>query len=233
MIFILFVLTKQRKNLKIEEKNYSLSFLENGEFCNKTTILEEGFICCNSIPCNKYCYIEEEEEFCISPKKVWFCFQDGQDLFLLMNYSVIIIFYIIDNVVRIVYYREAEHLLLIFLIFLIEFGKDMYFSNLIIFYYCRDVHGHKYYSYFLGFIYLLIAIHFFIFITTAICFRKSEKAVLKMFVYLPTTFKIQIILKFIIQIFAALFNCFLIMDFFMFIFFKYYRENCMTRHKNN
>ena len=243
MILILFILIRENLNL-IEDKNYSSSKKESEEICNKTTVLDEGLICCNSTICDKYCYNYYDKDYCIASQKVWICFKDSSiSLLLLIRSLISLIFFLFSSIKKSCpYYNVTYWFSFIFLS--CEIMQNMFIIELIRTIYC-NVKDHKYFvnMLFYCFNYLLFLTFTFIFIYLLIfgILENDNFKILKTIIFRPTLYKIQIILECLIIILSSLFSCFCIMDFFMFFISKNYREKWKLEffkkkdynHKNN
>ena len=241
MILILFILIRENLNL-IEDKNYSSSKKESEEICNKTTVLDEGLICCNSTICDKYCYNYDDKDYCIASQKVWICFKDSSiSLLFLIRSFISLTFFILSNMIKpCPYYNEIYWFYFIFLFFEIMQNMLLIEINRII--YC-NVKGDKHFDAILAncIMYLVFSTISFMFINLLIFgnFENEDFTFFKTIIFRPTLYKIQIILECLIIILSSIFSCFFIMDFFMFFISKNYREKWKlgfynhNDHKNN
>ena len=120
------------------------------------------------------------------------------------------------------------------MIFIYEFIQNASFGILIYTFYCRDEISPEnqalYYisacCVYFGFTYLFYIVSYNSF------FGGLYVTFFKTNIYKPTLWKIHIILKYFMWILNILLGHFLFIDFFLFIFSEYYRENCKSEETN-
>ena len=213
MIFISVLLLLKEINMNAcisNDNNEKRMVLEDKKICNSSSILEEGFICCNSTICDKYCY----NDICISQNKVWFCFDNiGIYGFFAIKISLSIIFLFLSIITRI-FWKDYNQIPFLLCILMIELFINSVLMGLILFTYCQED--------FLLIILLGLPLYFvvclmaFMFKTgffesgeNKICkFKESSSTEMEMDRYYPLSHKIRIVFRYSIDIISVTFLCF-------------------------
>ena len=197
----------------IQEKNYSnyiknnRSVFEDDKKCDNSTILEEGFICCDSKICDQYCYNNSE---CISPKKVWFCYNPLGILGFFGIRSSVSILILFLSIIERIFGSDFNQIPILFAFTAIEIGVSCIFMITIKMGYCANLWG-----------FLALSVPIYI-CTVGFQYFSCYKCNFDRFELTGT--KLSSILRKIVVIVSIFFVYFTIIDFYQYLLFDDYRK---------